>query len=423
MVNEKIRRMLVEFNPFWKTAPKSDYKERQVYLQIKRLINEPQIVSLCGLRRTGKTMLLQKIISDLLIKHPADSILYFSFDDFQGLELLDVIQAFREIHGKDPKFLMFDEVQKLPNWAEKVKVLYDTKKYKIFVSGSESLFLRHGSRESLAGRIYEFEIKKLSFAEYLNFAGKAEMAKKPKLYEVELKKELENYLLTAGFPEMIGKENKALITQYIRTAIVEKIVFIDMPKIYPIENPSQLLSILEILMDNPGMTVDFASFSQELGISRQTLSKYFEYLEMAHLIVKLHNFSRNRSTSEKRLRKFYPTFLSSAMSLDKGEEHLGKLIETLCVVATDANFFWRDQYKNEVDIVLQKEQCLLPIEVKYRNEPERNMGLEKFCRKYNCEKAIVVTKDEGKHAKGVAGVQWMPVHEFLLRLPNLFARG
>ena len=61
--------------------------------------------------------------------------------------------------------VIFDEIQKLPNWAEKVKLIYDTGKYKIFISGSESLSLRKGSRESLAGRIYEFEVKRLSFLE------------------------------------------------------------------------------------------------------------------------------------------------------------------------------------------------------------------------------------------------------------------
>lgn len=410
MVNEKVKRALKEFNLFWVSPAKLEYMDREVYGRLKKYIKEPQIVSLCGLRRVGKTTILQKIIQDLLKENQPDSILYFSFDDFQDLELFDVLDGFKEMHQKEPRFLIFDEIQKLPNWAEKVKIFYDTKKYKIFISGSESLFLRKGSRESLAGRIYEFEVKKLSFVEYLNFVGKGEMAKKPQLYDMELKIELSRYLLMGGFPELIGKEDKEVIRQYLKTAIIEKIVFKDMAKIYPIENPAQLIAILDILVDNPGMIVDFSSLSQELGISRQTLSKYFEYLEMAHLVVKLYNFSRNRITSEKSLKKFYPTFLSPVL-IEESEEKMGKLIETTCILATDTKFFWRDKYKDEVDIILQREKETIPIEVKYRNQPSQNKGLQKFCKKYKCKQAIVVTKDKrGKNED----VQFVPVYEFLL---------
>ena len=414
MVNDKVKRALREFNPFWTSPIRIEYRDRTVYERLKRFIKEPQIISLCGLRRVGKTTLLQKIIQDILEENAPDSVLYFSFDDFQDLELFDVLDSFREIHKKEPRFLFFDEVQKLPNWAEKVKILYDTKKYKIFVSGSESLFLRRGAGESLAGRIYEFEIKKLSFMEYLGFVGKTKMAEKPQLYEVELKIELWNYLLSGGFPELIGKEDKAMIKQYVKSTIIEKIVFKDMAKMYPIENPAELIRILDIIVDNPGMIVDFSSLSQELGIWRQTLSKYFEYLEMAHLVVKLYNFSRNRITSEKSLKRFYPTFLTPVLTEDS-EERTGKLMETACVIATDAKFFWRDKYKDEVDIVLQKGRDIVPIEIKYRNQPSQNRGMEKFQKKYKCKEAFIVTKDARRKAKDSDGVEWVPVHEFLLR--------
>jgi predicted AAA+ superfamily ATPase len=410
MVNEKIKQVLNLLNPFWRTSFDVKYKDRTVYSRIQRYFVDKQIISLCGLRRVGKTTILRKIIKDLLKENPPESILYFSFDDFQAVELLDILDAFFSIHNKEPKFLIFDEIQKLPNWAEKIKLIYDTEKYKIFISGSESLSLKKGSRESLAGRIYEFEIKRLSFYEYLDFIGKSEMTKKPQLYELELKNELERYLITAGFPELIENEDKLKIRTYLRSTIVESIVFSDMVKIYPIDNPVQLISILEILVDNPGMIIDITSLSQELGIHRHTLSKYLDYLEMAHLVVKLYNFSRNRITSEKSLKRFYPTFLSPVLT-EESEEKMGKMIETTCVLATDTKFFWRDKYKDEVDIILQQDKELVPVEIKYRNQPSQNKGLQKFCKKYKCKEAIVVTKDKrGKNEE----VRFVPVYEFLL---------
>ncbi len=410
MVNEKIKQELKLLNPFWDKPFSIQYKERVIYQRLQKYIKEPQIISLCGLRRVGKTTILKKIIVDLLKDNPADSILYFSFDDFQASELLDVIDAFISIHNKEPIFLIFDEVQKLPNWAGKVKILYDTGKYKIFISGSESLFLRKGTSESLAGRIFEFEVKKLSFLEYLNFIGMGELIKKPQLYEIQLQNELNRYLITAGFPEMIDKKDRMMIRDYIRNAVIEKIVFSDMVKIYPIENPMQLVAMLEIVIDNPGIIIDLVSLSQKLRIHRHTLSKYFKYLEMAHLVVKLYNFSRNRVTSEKSLKKFYPTFLSPVL-LEESEEKMGKLIETTCVLATDTKFFWRGKYKDEVDIIIQREKELLPVEIKYRNQLIQNRGLQKFCKKYKCKEAMVVTKDEREKSEGITLV---PVYEFLL---------
>ena len=410
MDDEKIKRVLRALNPFWSGSFTIQYKERTIYQKIQRFAREKQIISLCGLRRVGKTTILKKILSDLLKENPPDSILYFSFDDFQASELFDVIDAFTSIHNKEPKFLLLDEVQKLPNWAEKVKLIYDLGKYKIFVSGSESLFLRKGTLESLAGRIFEFEVKRLSFLEYLNFQGKREMIKKPQLYKMELQTELKKYLFCAGFPELVGTTDEIAVREYIRNAIIEKVVFSDMMKIYAINDPSHLVKILDILIDNPGMIVDFESLSQELGIHRHTLSKYFEYLEMAHLVVKVYNFSRNRITSEKSLKRFYPTFLSSVL-IEESEEKTGKLIETTCVLATDTKFFWRDKYKDEVDIILQQDKELVPVEVKYRNQPSQNKGLQKFLKKYKCKEAIVVTKDKrGKNE----GVRFVPVYEFLL---------
>jgi len=412
-VNEKLSRLLVEFNPFWKGAYQAEYKERAVYGKIAKLLGEPQIISLCGLRRVGKTTLMRKAISDLIQAHGADAVLYFSFDDFQGAELLEIIDTCVGLNGKEPKYLFFDEVQKLPNWAEKVKILYDTGKYKIVISGSETLFLKKGARESLAGRVYEFEVKGLSFSEYLGFVGKGHMVPKPLLYDSELKAEFPKYLLSGGFPEMAGKEDAELIRQYI-WGIVRKIVFVDMARLYPIDNPEKALSILEILADSPGMLLDINSLSMELGISRQTVSKYLEYLELAHVIVRLFNYSRNRSTSERRLKKAYPAFLSTALS-SRGEEYSGKVVEAVCAIQSGARHFWRDPYKNEVDLVLLSGKIPLPVEVKYREAHVEASGLSRFCRKFGCSRGIVATRGTRKELGTRPRISFLPAHEFLLR--------
>ncbi len=415
MINENVKRLLLEFNPFWNAPFKTEYRERSIFEEIKKYIPEKQIIALCGLRRVGKTTLLEKIIKDLIQTHSPTDVLFFSFED-HDFSLFDLIDTFKSMHNKEPRFLFFDEVQKLPNWSDKVKILYDTKKYKIFVSGSESLFLVKGVRESLAGRIYEFEVTPLNFSEYLQFTNREKLIEKPKLYARELLVEFKKYLLNYGFPEIIDKEDPELIRKYIRNAIIEKIIFKDMKKVFTIDNPAKIADILEIIIDNPGMLVDFTSLSKELGISRQTLSTYFGYLEAAHLVVKIYNYSRNRITSEKRLKKFYPAICSPALSAKKEDSYYSKLVESACVIKSGAKYFWRDKFKDEVDIILlNKNKDPIPIEVKYRDNPKVNKGVEKFCKKYKCNEATVVTRDERRTEQNNTKIEFVPVTEFLLK--------
>lgn len=414
IMNDKIRRLLLEFNPFWKGGYQIEYKPRDIYPDIAARLPEKQILALCGLRRTGKTTLLKKIITQLLQEHQADSILYFSFDDFPAEEFFPVIDEFVILHGKKTRFLILDEIQKLPNWAEKIKILYDSGQYKIVVSGSASLFLVRGARESLAGRIFEFEIGGLGFAEYLRFKEQEALIEKPQLYPVELQSELERYLLSGGFPELVGKTDYAFIRDYIKSAVIDKIVYMDLVKIFPIEYPRLLSSILEILIDRPGMLVDYNSFARELGSTRKTISNYFSYLERAYLVKKLYNFSRNRSTSEKKLKKYYPTFLSPTLSHRIDEEHLAAIIETVCAIKSGATFFWRDKQQHEIDLILTAGEKILPVEVKYRLHPGQRTALSYFSKKFGCNQAIIITRNAKKEQTGPPKIQWIPVTEFLL---------
>ncbi len=412
-MDEKLVRLLRELNPFWIGNFSVEYFDRDIYEKIARVVGEKQIIALSGLRRVGKTTLLDKIIFDLLKKNAKkEEILYFSFDGFEGNDLFEIIDACKEINGIEPKFLFFDEVQKVEGWHEKVKLLYDTKKYKLFVSGSESLFLKKGAKESLAGRIFEFEVKTLSFKEFLVFSGKTEWAEKPLLFDFELRTAFNDYLLSGGFPEMIGKKDPALVRNYIKSAVVEKVVFIDLPRLFPVDDPQKLYSLLEVLIDNPGMLVDYSSLSKQFGLSRQTVSNYFFYLEQANLVKKLYNFSKNKMVSEKKLKKYYPTFLSSALITNA---EFGKLAESVCAINLKTNFFWRDPHKNEVDFILPQEKNLLPIELKYRNSPKENTGIIQFCKKYSCKKAIILTKDSRKKTKNQIKIDYVPVYEFLLK--------
>ena len=411
MANEKLLNAIRETNPWWSGKWEIEIKDRLILQDMKPYLKLRQIIAVSGLRRVGKTFLLYRLITDLLKSTSAENILYFSFDDFENEEIANVLDAYSLIHHKMPQYLFLDEVQKIDNWHEKIKRIYDTHKIKIFISGSESLFIRKKTKETLAGRIFEFHLKQLSFKEYLQFK---KFSKNHLLYKKELAALFIHYILTGGFPELIDISDKLVIKKYVKEVIVEKAIFADIPKIFKIEDPSILKTILDIIIDSPGLIIELNSLSKELGLARQTLSKYLYYLEVALLVKKLYNYSRNRSTSEKKLKKYYLTFPSTALSFKDDAEYTSRVVENLVVVAKNADYFWRTPQKDEVDIILVENNKPLPIEVKYSSKI--NLGtdlnsIKKFMERYSVKKGYAVTNDFSKEEENI---KLIPLIDFLL---------
>src|SRR3989344_315702 len=170
MVEERIIEVLERSNRWWRGKFELEFKHREIYEEIKKYVSKKQIVALVGLKRTGKTTLLFKIIEDSLTRLQKENIVYFSFDEFKDIRLVDVVKAYSRLMNRDIEkgeyLFLLDEIQKVEDWEEQLKRLYDeNKNIKFIISGSESLFIRKKSRESLAGRIYEFQINTLTFRE------------------------------------------------------------------------------------------------------------------------------------------------------------------------------------------------------------------------------------------------------------------
>ena len=174
MDKKEIIEALEKNNKWWKWEFELDFKRRKVYDEIKKFMHTRQIISLTGLRRVGKTQTMLKIVQDNIEKYDKKNILYFSFDEFKDVKIYDIMRSYERLMSRDldkgSYLMLFDEIQKIDNWEEQLKRIYDENpKIKFIISGSESLFIRKKTRESLAGRIYEFQIKTLDFEEYLAF--------------------------------------------------------------------------------------------------------------------------------------------------------------------------------------------------------------------------------------------------------------
>ncbi len=214
---------LLDFNPWWGDSFSSSSKPRIIFDSILKFFGKRQIIALTGLRRVGKTTLMLRLVDSLLEKgFDSKKILFFSFDEFPSVLFRDVISEFELKMGFDGKnrdyYVFFDEIQKVSNWENQLKTIYDLNpNLRIVVSGSESLFIKSKSKESLAGRMFEFTILPLSFREFLVFKGKDSLD--CFVDKKELLLLFNEFLLTQGFPELIGEKDKEFIRKYISEGI------------------------------------------------------------------------------------------------------------------------------------------------------------------------------------------------------------
>ncbi|MFH1222281.1 MAG: AAA family ATPase, partial [Candidatus Micrarchaeota archaeon] len=141
-------------------------QKRDAFSSLDADLKSGMMVLVAGLRRTGKTYLVQQVLSK------TEKPFYFSFDKlaFQKPAVLEEVIRYALSQGFGA--IALDEVQKVPQWSGILKGYYDHAKPRprFLLSGSSSIQLKKGT-ESLAGRVLEQTLQPLSDSEYLRFAG------------------------------------------------------------------------------------------------------------------------------------------------------------------------------------------------------------------------------------------------------------
>ncbi len=189
-------------------------------------IERKEVICFVGLRRVGKTILMKQAIQHLLENGVAPKrILYFSFDAMKKEE--SIIRRILTLYSRNVTqevtdefsgrvYMFFDEVQKIKEWGEEVKSIYDKGwNIKFFVSGSSSMNILKGSGESLLGRIKIHRVNPFSFREFLRYNG-MEIEKmilddiKPPLQAEKIMLLFDKYRDIGGFPETFSLEKEEL---------------------------------------------------------------------------------------------------------------------------------------------------------------------------------------------------------------------
>ncbi|MDP2860704.1 MAG: ATP-binding protein, partial [bacterium] len=327
-------------------------------------------------------------------------VLYFTFDEEQP-SVEDLLQNYEEQMGvnwkKEKIFVFLDEIQKLENFQNQLKVLYDLyPNIKFFISGSTSLFLRQKSLESLAGRILEIKLNPLNFPEYLRLKEKEGLLLKPKLFYAEIKREFSTFL-TSQFPESVFMANKEERKEYF-LSIIKKIVYEDLRSVYKFDNPDSLYSLCKLIGQHPGGSWNLFQLANDISLSSKTVSLYFSYLESGFLIRKFYNFSRNIASCEKRIKRYYLSSPSFSWALTDFIEN-SALFENYLASVLETKYFYRDSFLKEVDFVLLgKNDKIIPLEAKYSEDIKKDdvNNLISFMKKFKVEEGVVACLRESE---------------------------
>ncbi|MEM4381299.1 MAG: ATP-binding protein [Candidatus Caldarchaeum sp.] len=406
-----------ELNPWWKTSTVDESlappKHRDLFKTLSNGLFRKYIQVVAGLRRVGKSTLLFQLIKHLIVQGTKPlRIIYVSFDDPAARRkgVVGCLKDFTELTGENYRtgalYLFVDEAQKSPDWASELKLIYDNyKNIRIVVSGSAGLNLLAEAKRSLAGRALYYELKPLSFQEYLLFVESKADVSKPQLYSEELRKEFERYL-KKPFPEIVHEDDEAFIKTYVREAVLEPVLFKDIPLHFRDVDVLLIESIMQNFLTNPGTYLSVDSLSRDMKRAKTTIYKCLFYLEASLLTRRVMNFRPSTRSASRKLARIYPYHPVLMLPYNPSDD---KYAESLVASTLQVRYYWRED-GSEVDFLVDK----TPVEVKYVDEVRQDdlRSVKRFMNKYGSKTGVVVTKNK----EGVVdGVRLVPLWLLCLR--------
>lgn len=483
MISEEARRVLWDLNPWWNDPPRlrpdpPDYVRPSVRALLERLRKPRGLIEVVrGPRQVGKTTAIYQVIRGLLHDGiEGRDILFIRFD----LELLrrepgalresfrwytDEVRR-RPVEEGRPPLVFLDEIHKLPAWSEEVKHLFDTFSPRMMLTGSSSVLVAHGGRESLAGRTVTTELPPFSFREVLDawwptlaailpprirfldvFEGRlrdfaeAFLGLRPQ-QRLAIRRRLERYFARGGYPRLYsGEVDDDLWADYLVQTVFENVLGADIPTLFPVQNPQLLRSLYLSVARHTGQELSQWRLAQDLSVAgipanQPTVGKYLHYLADALLIREFRRYPLAKRASARVPSRYSLSdlgvrnaiFRDTPSLFESDPSRLGPLVETLvqgCIRDHNVQvYYYRDfeDPKNrrsrvaEVDFVAERaDGAVLPIEVKFRKriDPEDVIGLAQFRQRFQAPLSVVVTRDYHAWTE-MEGLLFLPLDAFLL---------
>lgn len=401
---------------------------RHAEKELPRLIKNPEIIVITGVRRCGKSVLLHQIRQqnkekDYYFNFEDERLVSFTVDDFQLL-----YSVFLELYGEQHTFY-FDEIQNSAGWEIFVRRLYNHGN-KIFITGSNAALFSEELGTRLTGRYMTLRIYPFSFSEYQQHALPA-LSKKTVLSTKEsaqIKKLYNTYCKYGGIPRYLQSRDPEYLS-----FLYESILYRDIVARYKLATAPTLKKMAYYLASHCGKTITYNALRSylELG-SITTVSDYCHYFEMSYLCFFVNRYHASLRTQNLSPKKIY--FIDHALAKLVGfrfSEDRGRLLENIVFIELKRRFqsIYYHHEKKECDFVVQeKTKIVLVIQVCYEltqsKTKQRELdGLIDALETYQLETGLILTQSEEKTESIVKNnktyrVVIMPVWKWLLQENN-----
>lgn len=403
------------------------FQRSQVATLCDRLVEPPHhIITIFGPRQTGKTTIVRQALQRidigshyLAVDEPRTSGSRGSYDESETIPVFSYErgtdwlvrnweEARREAELSRRGFVLaLDEIQRIPQWSQTVKGLWDADRARdcplhVVILGSAPLLMQSGLNESLAGRFEPIRVAHWSFEEMSRAFGFS----------------MDEYLYFGGYPGSVRfVQDLDRWRAHILQAIVSSSIGRDILSMTRVDKPELLKRLFEHGADYSGQILSYTKMLGQLvdAGNTTTLARYLDLLSDAGLLAgfgKYHNKPHLRKGSSPKLNVLNTALMTvgSGYSFEEAmadRTFRGRIVESavgahLSNTATPdiSVHYWRDK-SLEVDFVLRRGPHLIPVEVKSGRRSTRLGGIDAFKRNFGARRSLLV---------GEGGV---PVHEFL----------
>lgn len=339
--------------------------ERERYLnKLINVIGTPDIKVITGVRRSGKSKLLEKF-KEYLEKNKDNNIIHINFNirDFDDLRDANSLYSFinDQYESNKQNIVLIDEVQMCDDFEKAINWLHALEKYDIYITGSNAFLLSSDLATLFTGRTFEIEMYPFSFEEFCRYYN-----------YTDLNDSFDKYVLEGGMSGSYlykTNEEKYLYLKDIYNALVIR----DIKQKYGIRNTKLLDDLSDFLMDNISNIVSSRSIANEISknhenaVSDKTINAYIKYLCSAFAFYKVRRYDIQGKKYLSSQDKYYlvdPSF-KYAMIGTKNMNY-GRIYENLVAIELKRRgyeVYVGMLYNKEIDFVAMKKDEKIYIQV------------------------------------------------------------
>lgn len=399
--------------------------KRPLYLnELISYIDKPFIKILAGIRRAGKSSLLEQVYDELIARGvPEEKIALINFDsiDYTNIRAkADFVALEKDLLKRGVHYFLFDEVQNIEGWDEAISALYAEKNTDIFITGSNSKLLSSELSTFFTGRYIDFRIFTLNFNETLDF--KKALGKDVQ----DIEGEFSSYMARGGFPSLYVSEQTEKQDDAEVTDIYNSIIYKDLVERKNIRNTELLSRVTKFVLDNIGNPLSAKSISdylknEKLSLSQETVYNYLNWLEEAMIIERAPRYDLRGKELLKTQEKYYLSDVGLLYAINgRSDTYLSGVLENIVYHELVSHGYKVAIGKNgdrEIDFIAERDHNKMYIQVAAhitdKATGEREFGAFRGI-KDNYPKYVLTLDREASHSEN--GIEGKYLPEFILGL-------